>query len=139
MLQEIINLIFVGHLNNAEMMAGVGMGNMIQNMLGLSFFIGLNGALETLCSQACGNGELKLCGIYLNRGRFVICMIMIPIVITLSYAETILMAIGQNPATAAYAQEYIFAYLPGLFIMGLFDGHRRFLNSLGRSNDPLVF
>jgi hypothetical protein len=29
MLQEIINLIFVGHLNNAEMMAGVGMGNMI--------------------------------------------------------------------------------------------------------------
>jgi Na+-driven multidrug efflux pump len=50
MLQEIINLIFVGHLNNAEMMAGVGMGNMIQNMLGLSFFIGLNGALETLCS-----------------------------------------------------------------------------------------
>jgi Na+-driven multidrug efflux pump len=23
--------------------------------------------------------------------------------------------------------------------MGLFDGHRRFLNSLGRSNDPLLF
>jgi MATE family multidrug resistance protein len=108
-------------------------------MLGLSFFIGLNGALETLCSQACGNGELKLCGIYLNRGRFVLFVVMIPIVITLSYAEVILVGIGQNPVTAAYAQEYIFAYLPGLFIMGLFDGHRRFLSSLGRSKDPLAF
>jgi Na+-driven multidrug efflux pump len=26
-----------------------------------------------------------------------------------------------------------------LVINGLFDGHRRFLNSLGRSNDPLAF
>jgi multidrug resistance protein, MATE family len=29
--------------------------------------------------------------------------------------------------------------MPGLIINGLFDGHRRFLNSLGRSNDPLAF
>jgi MATE family multidrug resistance protein len=94
MLQEIINLIFVGHLNNPEMMAGVGMGNMIQNMLGLSFFIGLNGALETLCSQAAGNGELKLCGIYLNRGRLVILMSTVPIALILSSSETILVAIG---------------------------------------------
>ena len=103
MLQEIINLIFVGHLNNAEMMAGVGMGNMIQNMLGLSFFIGLNGALETLCSQAYGNGELKLCGIYLNRGRFVLCVSMLPIFVVLSHSESILVAIGQNPETARFA------------------------------------
>ena len=50
-----------------------------------------------------------------------------------------MVSIGQDAKTAKYAQEYIFAYLPGLFIMGLFDGHRRFLNSLGRSNDPLAF
>ena len=49
-IQENINLVYVGHLNNTQMMAGVGMGNMIQNMLGLSVFVGLNGALETLCS-----------------------------------------------------------------------------------------
>jgi Na+-driven multidrug efflux pump len=29
MIQEMINLIFVGHLNNPAMIAGVGMGNMI--------------------------------------------------------------------------------------------------------------
>ena len=72
-------------------------------MLGLSFFIGLNGALETLCSQACGNGELRLCGIYLNRGRFVICMSTIPIVCALSQSELILVSIGQDADTAKYA------------------------------------
>ena len=29
--------------------------------------------------------------------------------------------------------------MPGLFINGLFDGQRRFLNSVGRSEDPLLF
>jgi hypothetical protein len=32
------------------MIAGVGMGNMIMNMIGMSVIIGINGALETLCS-----------------------------------------------------------------------------------------
>ena len=45
-----INLIFVGHLNEPAMIAGVGMGNMIQNMIGMSMFVGLNSALETLVS-----------------------------------------------------------------------------------------
>jgi Na+-driven multidrug efflux pump len=40
---------------------------------------------------------------------------------------------------ANYAQHYIIAYMPGLFLNGLFDGQRRFLNSLGRSDDPLLF
>jgi hypothetical protein len=48
-------------------------------------------------------------------------------------------AIGQNPQVANYAQHYIIAYMPGLFLNGMFDGQRRFLNSLGRSDDPLLF
>lgn len=50
MVQEMINLIFVGHLNQPAMIAGVGTGNMIMNMVGMSMFVGLNGALETLVS-----------------------------------------------------------------------------------------
>jgi hypothetical protein len=37
------------------MLAGVGMGNMILGMLGHSLMYGLNGALETLISQAYGS------------------------------------------------------------------------------------
>ena len=50
MLTEIINLIFVGYLNNPAMMAGVGMGNMTQNLCALSFVLGFNSALDTLIS-----------------------------------------------------------------------------------------
>ena len=57
-LQQIINLIFVGHMNDAKLLAGVGMGNLIVSVFGISLFIGLNGALETLVSQAYGNRNL---------------------------------------------------------------------------------
>ena len=50
MVTENVNLIFIGHLNNKSMMAGVGMGNMVQNVLGLSIVMGFGGALDTLVS-----------------------------------------------------------------------------------------
>ena len=46
-----MNLIFVGHLDNAAMLAGVGLGNALIAAIGLSTFVGMNGALDTLCSQ----------------------------------------------------------------------------------------
>ena len=48
--QELINLIFIGHYGDDAMVAGVGMGNTIQNMIGLSTMIGINSALDTLVS-----------------------------------------------------------------------------------------
>lgn len=50
MTQEVVNLAFVGQLDDAAMLAGVGMGNTIINMVGLSSILGLNLALETLVS-----------------------------------------------------------------------------------------
>ena len=61
MLQEIVNLIFIGHLNNPSMIAAVGMGNAIVNMLGLAVIIGMNGALNTLVSQAAGGKNIAKC------------------------------------------------------------------------------
>jgi Na+-driven multidrug efflux pump len=46
-LQESINIIFVAELNSVHKIAGVGVGNSIQNILGVSVFIGMNGALNT--------------------------------------------------------------------------------------------
>ena len=49
-LQEVVNLAFIGYLDDPAMLAGVGMGNVIINMLGLSIIFGMNMALETLVS-----------------------------------------------------------------------------------------
>jgi Na+-driven multidrug efflux pump len=94
MLTEIINLIFVGYLNNPAMTSGVGMGNMTQNLCALSFILGFNSALDTLISQAAGAGNVELCGVYLNRGRFLMTALFIPILGVLCHTERILVAIG---------------------------------------------
>jgi len=48
--EQIINMIFVGHLHNASKIAAVGLGNVMQGMICLSVMIGMNGALNTLVS-----------------------------------------------------------------------------------------
>jgi MATE family multidrug resistance protein len=47
---EIINVAFIGHLNDSYMLSGVGLGNMMVNALWVSVYMGINGALETLVS-----------------------------------------------------------------------------------------
>lgn len=47
---EIVNIAFIGNLNDSHMLAGVGMGNMMVNGLWVAVYMGLNGALETLVS-----------------------------------------------------------------------------------------
>ena len=92
--QGIVNLVFIGYLNNVQMMAGAGLGTMIQNMLGLSIMIGLNGGIETLVSQSYGVNKLKQCGTYLNRGRLVLFLFFIPMSFVLWNSKTILIAIN---------------------------------------------
>jgi Na+-driven multidrug efflux pump len=41
---------YAGHFNDPALLAGIGMGNMIQNCSFISVFIGLNSAIETLVS-----------------------------------------------------------------------------------------
>ena len=44
----------MGHTGDPVLIAGVGMGNMIINILAFAIIFGLNGALETLISQSYG-------------------------------------------------------------------------------------
>ena len=65
MIQDMVNLVFVGRLENAEKIAAVGLGNAVQKMIGISIIVGMNGALNSLVSQAGGAGNLDLCIGYL--------------------------------------------------------------------------
>jgi MATE family multidrug resistance protein len=60
-------------------------------------FFGLNGALETLVSQAYGAKDLRLCGIYLNRGRFINTLVFLfPISLCFLFSGKALKAFGQD-------------------------------------------
>ena len=47
---QLVNTYFIGNLNDPALLAGVGMGNMLINVLCFAVVQGLNGALETLVS-----------------------------------------------------------------------------------------
>ena len=56
---------------------------MVQNIFGLAIIYGLNSSVDTLVSQAAGGGNLELCGVYLNRGRYIMTCAFVPISIVL--------------------------------------------------------
>ena len=48
--QEQINVVFIGSLNDPVLLAGIGLGNMLLNLFGNGILLGVNTALETLVS-----------------------------------------------------------------------------------------
>ncbi len=94
MLVQLTSIYYIGNLDDAVLMAGVGMGNMLINVMGMAVIFGFNGAIETLVSQAYGFGKYKLCGVFLNRGKSVVTAILIPIIVLFVYSDKILIGIG---------------------------------------------
>ena len=103
---QLVNTYYIGHSNDSTLIAGVGMGNMLVNVLAFAVQWGLNGAQETLISQAFGASEEKGlskadrgkfregCGVIYNRGRFVVTMAMIPIIVIFATSDQILIALS---------------------------------------------
>ena len=83
----LINTIYVGHINDVSKLAGVGLAVTISCILCLTILEGMNGAVETLVSQAYGNGQLRLCGVHLNRGRLILTAIFIPLATILTFSK----------------------------------------------------
>jgi Na+-driven multidrug efflux pump len=81
-------------LKDSVILAAVGLGNMTINLCGLSIFFGFNSAIESLVSRAVGAREFETCGVLLNRGRFIIIVTFIPVLIILSNSKSILIALG---------------------------------------------
>ena len=80
-IQEQINLIFIGSLQDPAKLSGIGVGNMVMNLLPYALMIGINTALETLVSQAFGRENLLECGLFLHRAMFLIICLFVPIAV----------------------------------------------------------
>jgi len=95
-IQEQINVIFIGNLSDPAKLAGIGLGNMVLNLVPYALLIGVNTALETLVSQAYGRQDLRECGLYLHRAVFTICCIFVPVAISMFYASDVLISLGMD-------------------------------------------
>jgi MATE family multidrug resistance protein len=77
-------------------------------------------------------------GILLHRGKLVVFMFFIPIVMIYTQMYTILIYLGQEERVVAKAQTYIYWYFPRLFIQGMYDSEIKWMNGFGKNWVPLM-
>ena len=123
---QLLNIFYVGQMSS-DLLAGVGLGNMLLNVLVFAVTMGLNGTIESFVSWSYGQGDYKMCGTHLNRARVVVTTVLIPVVILFLFMDKILIGLQQDPEIASIARDYCVWTIPGWFCLVQFDCTKRFL------------
>lgn len=106
-------IVFSGHLGNTEL-AAASLSVAVLGAAVRAVSIGFTSACETFFSQTYGSENKKRVGIELQRS--VLCalsVVVLGIVICLN-ADTILLLLGQDAKTSAYAGVFLTMYSPGI-------------------------
>lgn len=135
---NITTVVYIGHNCSNEIMAGMGMGQVIIGAFCMAFCYGLNGTLESKVSQSFGAQNYEMCGVWLNRGRAINTILMIPMVFFFFSSKHILEAIGIAEELAINARFYCCLMIPGNWAMTQFDATKRYCTSQLKSNPPFV-
>lgn len=136
--QTIVNLMFLGHLGDKNLLAGIGLGNNFIMLMGMMFIFGMLMAMDTLISQSKGAGNVELCGVYLNRSRFIVTLLFIPLCILSFYVEWFYNFIGMNPEVSYYAEQYVLSQIIGTYFYALNTCQVKFLNNMGKTRIPMI-
>lgn len=86
-------------------------------------------ALETLCGQAFGAGQVEMLGVYMQRSWLILlgaCICLTPIYI---YAEPILLLLGQEPEIAELAGAFTIQSIPQMFSLAINFPTQKFLQA----------
>ncbi|XP_020112900.1 protein DETOXIFICATION 35-like [Ananas comosus] len=120
--------IFVGHLGNLQLSA-VAIGLSVVSNFSFGFLLGMGSALETLCGQAYGAGQVSMLGVYLQRSWIVLlcsAFLLTPLYI---FATPILRLLGQDHAIAAEAGKFTAAIIPQMFALAVNFPTQKFLQA----------
>jgi len=129
LVNELTNVLMLGRMGNDAALAAAGLGNMMQNCIGLSVAFGLAGALDTLVSQAYGAGQNNLSVLYYQRCRLLLAAQLVWMIPVLSYSEEILVFIHQDTEVARDAGRYNSASVYGLLAVFQFEVGRKFFQN----------
>lgn len=120
--------IFVGHIGNFELSA-VAISLSVIGTFSFGFMLGMGSALETLCGQAFGAGQVQMLGIYMQRSWIILlvtCIFLLPIYI---FASPILKLLGQEESVADYAGHFTLLVIPQLFSLAINFPASKFLQA----------
>ncbi|CAM8963772.1 unnamed protein product [Rhodiola kirilowii] len=120
--------IFVGHLGNVQLSAVAISLSVIANF-SFGFLLGMGSALETLCGQAFGAGQVYLLGVYMQRSWIVLfatCFVLLPLYI---FATPILKLLGQRHDIAEMAGHFSIQIIPQMFSLAINFPTQKFLQA----------
>jgi len=91
--------------------------------------LGMASALETLCGQAFGAGQVYMLGIYMQRSWVILlvsCLVILPVYI---FAGPLLKLLGQEPEIANLAWKFTIMTIPQLFSLAINFPTQKFLQA----------
>lgn len=130
-LPDFINLIWVSQFGNVAQVAAVGLGNCLQNSIGLAIAFGLNGAFDVFASTSVVDKKVSIC--YLSRGHLTTTIYFLIIFPIFWYTENIFLFFRQDPMVSSYAAQYNRTALVGLWFLFQANGFQRFLINQGKA------
>ncbi|XP_055828350.1 protein DETOXIFICATION 35-like [Solanum dulcamara] len=120
--------IFVGHLGNIELSA-ISIAQTVISTFSFGFMMGMGSALETLCGQAYGAGQVHMLGVYMQRSIIILlatCVILLPMYL---FTTPILELLGQETAIAELSGRYTMFLIPQLFSLAINFPTSKFLQA----------
>ncbi|XP_061358530.1 protein DETOXIFICATION 29-like [Gastrolobium bilobum] len=126
-----ITQVFAGHIGTLEL-AAVSVENSVIAGFCLGVTFGMGSALETLCGQAFGAGQLKMLGIYMQRSWVILNVTALLLSLLYIFAEPLLKLIGQTAAISEAAGVLALWMLPQLFAYAMNYPIQKFLQAQSR-------
>uniref|UniRef100_A0ACD6A5J8 Uncharacterized protein n=1 Tax=Avena sativa TaxID=4498 RepID=A0ACD6A5J8_AVESA len=105
---------FAGHIGEVELAAVAVVENVIEGFA-YGILLGMGSALETLCGQAVGAGQVDMLGVYIQRSWIICGVTALALAPTYIFTTPILRALHQPAAISAVAGRYTRWVLPQLF------------------------
>jgi multidrug resistance protein, MATE family len=130
-------ILFVSHLGT-DALAAVSLGITTMNIVGFAIFEGMATALDTLCAQAYGSGNLKLVGLHTQRMILFLLLVATPIGAIWICSPWILGAIVPQKNLAVLAGSFLRVSLIGVPGYAVFEAGKRFVQAQGNFTAALV-
>ncbi|GAV84497.1 MatE domain-containing protein [Cephalotus follicularis] len=123
-----ITQVFAGHVGTLQL-AAVSVENSVIAGFSFGVMLGMGSALETLCGQAFGAGQLDMLGIYMQRSWIILNATAIILCFLYIFATPLLKAIGQTTSISEEAGMFAIWMIPQLFAYAMNFPMAKFLQS----------
>lgn len=136
MAMSFIDVIMIGRLGTASMAAGVVGSSLFFTVMLMA--MGVVMAVNPMVAQAAGAGDDAEVGRSARQGLWLATVLGLPLFIFLGYIEPVLLAVGQEPETAALAAGYVGAIRWGVIANLWLTALRGFTEGLARPRPILI-